>query len=91
MDINVIESSKNKLVIDIKGEGHALCSSVRKELWQDKDVTISGYHIEHPQIGVPRLTIETKGKTPQKAIQEACKRLQKENETFLDKFSKEIK
>ena len=93
MEFEIIESTKNKLVVDIKGEGHALCNSLKKELWKDKDINISGYHIEHPQVGVPRLTIETKkgGKTPQKAVQEACKRLKKENDSFLDKFKKNIK
>ncbi|MFH1439264.1 MAG: DNA-directed RNA polymerase subunit L [Candidatus Woesearchaeota archaeon] len=93
MEIKVIESEKNRLVIDIVGEGHALTNSLKKELWNDKDVTISGYHVEHPQIGIPRMIIETKksGKTPQKAIQDACSRLKKQNENFLDKFKKEIK
>ena len=92
MEIEVIESSKSKLVIDLKGEGHALCSSLKKELWNDKDVSVSGYHIEHPQIGVPRMTIETKSsKSPQKVLTDACKRLQKQNDQFLDKFNKAVK
>jgi DNA-directed RNA polymerase subunit L len=93
MEIHIIESSKNKLVFDLKGEGHALCNAVKKELWNDSDVNISGYHIEHPQVGVPRITVETKkgSKTPQKAVQDACKRLLKQNEQFLEKFKKEVK
>ena len=92
MEVDVIESSKNKLVIDVKGEGHALCSTLKKELWQDKNVSVSGYFIEHPQVGIPRMSIETKGnETPQKALQDACKRLEKHNKEFLDKFKKEIK
>jgi len=93
MEIIVVESSKNKLVVDIKGEGHALCNSLKKELWSDKDVKNTGYFIEHPQIGIPRLMVETKqgGKTPQKAIQDACKGLEKQNAKFLELFKKEVK
>lgn len=93
MEIKVIESTKNKLVFDLKGEGHSLANSLKTELWNDKDIHISGYHIEHPQVGIPRLTVETKkgGKAPVKVIIEACKRLQKRNEDFLEKFKKEIK
>ena len=93
MEIDVIESSKNKLVFELKGEGHALCSTLKKELWKDKNVSVSGYFTEHPQVGIPRMSVETKKgeKTPQKAIQEACKRLKKQNELFLEKFKKEVK
>lgn len=92
MEIHVVESSKNKLVIDIKGEGHALCNSLKKELWNDDDVKNAGYFIEHPQVGTPRLLVETKGsKTPQKAIADACKHLISQNEKFLELFKEEVK
>ncbi|MBT4824580.1 DNA-directed RNA polymerase subunit L [Candidatus Woesearchaeota archaeon] len=91
MEINVIESSKKTLVVELKGEGHAMCNALKKEIWNDKDTKVGGYHIEHPQVGIPRITVESTGKAPQKILQDACKRLEKKNSDFLAKFKKVVK
>lgn len=89
MELNVKESKKNRFVVEIKGQGHSLCGSLKDELQKDKELKNAGYFVEHPQVGVPTLLVETSGdKTPQKAIADACKRLQKQNEKFLELFKK---
>ena len=92
MEIKLIEQSKNKLVLNIEGQGHSLCNSLKKELWNDKDVTVAGYYVEHPQVGIPTFIVETKGKkSPQDALVNAAKRMKKENDKFLKEFLKEVK
>ncbi len=87
MEIKIIEEKKNKIIFEIKGEGHTLCNALRKELWQDDKVKIAAYDIAHPQVGEPRFILETSGEDPKKALQAAVKRLQK----IMDKVKDEAK
>jgi DNA-directed RNA polymerase subunit L len=92
MKVKVIEENKNKLVLQVKGEGHAFCNALKKELWNDKHVKIAAYKIEHPLVGVPTMIVETDGKeTPKKALSEAAKRLSKVSDNFKTAFLKGIK
>ena len=92
MEINVLEESKNKLVIELKGEGHALCNALKTELWKNKKVKVSGYNIAHPLVGIPKLVIETEsGADPKKLLMDALKNVKKEADAFLKSFSKKVK
>ena len=90
MEINVLEESKNKLVIEIKGEGHALCNAIKSELWKNKKVKSTGYSIAHPLVGVPKLVIESDS-DPKKLLVEAVKTVKKDSDTFLKSFAKALK
>ncbi|MBN2457533.1 DNA-directed RNA polymerase subunit L [Candidatus Woesearchaeota archaeon] len=91
MELNVVEKSKNRIIIEIKGETHTLCNALKEELYSNPDVKAAGYYIEHPEVGIPRLVVETKKNSPQKVISDALKKLIKKNEKFLDAFNKEVK
>ncbi len=92
MELDVKESKKNKIVVEIKGEGHSLCNSLVKELWKVTGVVTAGYYVEHPQVGVPTLIVETKtGTSASEAIQKAAKALKKTNSKFLKALQKEVK
>lgn len=92
MELNMLENKKNRMVFELKGESHAFCNALKKELWNVDGITVSGYTIEHPMIGIPRFTIETTGKAkPKDAILKAVKKLKKQNKEFLKKFEKEVK
>lgn len=93
MKLKVIEKSKNKLKLEITGEDHTFCNALRKELWNDKDVKVAGYNIEHPLVTNPVIIIETSGKDPKKAIEAALKRLKARNaelKTKLQAISKKL-
>jgi DNA-directed RNA polymerase subunit L len=90
MDINVVEEKKNKLVFEIKGEGHTMSNAIRKELWNDEHVKMAAYTIDHPLIEIPRFILETDGADPRKTLVAAAKRLQKELEKIKSE-SKELK
>jgi DNA-directed RNA polymerase subunit L len=92
MEIKVLEEKKNRLVLEIKGEGHAFCNALKRELWNDLHVKIAAYKIKHPLVGIPTLFVETDGKeTPKKALTEAAKRLSKEADKFKTAFLKGAK
>ena len=90
MEVNIIEDKKNRLVFEIKGEGHTLSNAIRKELWNDEHVNTATYAIEHPLIEVPHFVLETDGADPKKTLSAAAKRLQKQVEKIKSE-AKELK
>jgi len=91
MEIKVLEESKNKLVVELIGEGHSLCNALKAELWKNKKVKIAGYNIAHPLIGVPKLVIETESGNPKEFLLDAVKAVRKDTDAFLKAFSKAVK
>lgn len=89
MEIKILEESKDKLVVEIVGEGHALCNALKQELSGNKKVKVAGYNVEHPLIGVPKLVIE--GTDPKGALVEAAKAVKKEADAFVKAFDKAVK
>lgn len=79
MEIKVLKKEKNKIELEIIGENHTFCNTLRKELWNDKDIQVAGYNIEHPLISNPVLTLETEKKDPKKVLEAAIKRLKERN------------
>ncbi|MBW2971758.1 DNA-directed RNA polymerase subunit L [Candidatus Woesearchaeota archaeon] len=91
MEINVLEDSKNKLVVEIKGEGHALCNALKAELWKNKKVKVAGYNVAHPLVGVPKMVIEVESGDPKKFLADAAKAVKKDADDFLKAFDKKVK
>ncbi len=88
MEIKVLEKSKNFLKLEIVGEDHTFVNALRKELWNDKDVKISGYELSHSLVSKPVLVVETSSKNPKTALNEAVKRLKDSNDEMREKFKK---
>lgn len=84
MKIKVLKKGKNKLKLEIIGEDHTFCNALRKELWNDNDVQVAGYNIEHPLVSNPVLTLETEKKDPKKVLESTIKRLKKRNAQIKD-------
>ena len=88
MEINVLEYTKTKLRIEVKGEDHTLLNLLKKELYNDKALKYAGYKIAHVHVGIPELIIETESKDPKKVLLEAVSRLKKLDKELLSKFKK---
>lgn len=82
MKIKVITKEENKLVVKLHGTTHTFCNALRDELWNVKEVVVSTYNQDHPEIGIPKLFLETKGKDPVKALNEATDNLLEKNKEF---------
>ena len=92
MEIKILEQTKTRAVFQIPGADHTLCNALKKELVDVKGVTVATYAIEHPQVGIPKMLIETTDKlTPKQAIKEGIKLLQSKNKEFLKKFKAAVK
>lgn len=87
MEIEYLEENKNRVKVEIKGEGHTLCNPLVKELWQDKNVGVAGYHIDHSLISNPILVIESSGDA-KGCLKKAINRLGKKIKEMDDKFKK---
>lgn len=86
MELKVLEQSKTKMIFELKGEDHTFCNVLKDKLWEESEVTLVSYKIDHPLIGVPQFIIETKGKEPVKVLESAAKKLQKDLEQFKKAF-----
>lgn len=86
MEIKVHENDKTRLKLEFLGKTHTLCNLLAKELWNDSDVVIAGYTLEHPTVGNAVLTVETKEGSAEKALLDAVSRLAKTDKDFLSKF-----
>lgn len=91
MEIKVLEESKTKLVMEIRGESHTLCNALKEELRNNPKVVNASYYVSHPDIDEPTFTLETKGLEPKKALLDAVTNIKKQNDTFVKAFNKEVK
>lgn len=82
--MKIIKDTKNELEIEITGESHTLCNTLRKTLMEDKDVESAAYSVEHPIIGEPKLYI--KAKNPRKSLKKAAETIKSQ----CDELKKEI-
>ncbi len=89
MELNVLEESPKRLVVEIKGAGHTLCNTLKVELWGNKHIKVATYSVNHPLVGIPKMIIETDGEVkPRKALADAAARLVEEAGKLKKEFKK---
>jgi DNA-directed RNA polymerase subunit L len=81
-NMKVIKDTKTELEIEITGESHSLCNTLRKTLMDDEDVEAAAYVIEHPIIGEPKLYV--KAKNPKKSLKTAAETVQSKCDELKD-------
>ena len=86
MELNIIESEKNKMVFEIKGVSHGFCNMLKDKLLEDDHIKIATYKVEHPLVNTPKFLVETDGADPKKIILNAVGKLK----TFTDKAKKDL-
>ena len=88
MELNVIENTKNRIKFELSGEGHTFCNALKKELWNESGVEISGYHIEHSLVSEPIFVVETSKGDPKTLVLKAVEKLRKKNKDLKELFKK---
>lgn len=92
MEINVLEETKKRILVEVKGENSAFCNAIKKELTNDSHVKIASFKVEHPLVSSPKIIVETDGKEePRKALEKAVEKLQKQAKDMKSSFVKEVK
>ena len=86
MEVKFLEDTKEKLKIEIMGEGHTLCNPLVKELWNDKSVEIAGYNIDHSLVSNPILIVQSNN--AKISLKKAIEGLSKKVKQFDEKFKK---
>jgi DNA-directed RNA polymerase subunit L len=91
MELTIIENTKYKIVLEIKGEDHTFCNVLVKELQRNENVKNAAYTIAHPLRRVPRLVVETNtNTTAKKALLEAVAEVKSNIDKFGKSFEKEV-
>ena len=88
MEVSAKENKKNRLVLEVEGETQTIFNMLRKELWNDSHVKVSGYNVIHPLQGKIELTVETTGSEAKQAVAEALKRIKKINSKMRSSLGK---
>jgi DNA-directed RNA polymerase subunit L len=89
MEIKVIAMDKNSMKVELIGEDNTFANALRKELWENKSVQITGYNIEHPLVTNPILVINTDGKEdPKKVLLKTAESLKDKNNELIAKLKK---
>jgi DNA-directed RNA polymerase subunit L len=92
MKIKVLKRTSNELKIEIEGEGHTFCNVLQKALLEDDTIEMAGYNLPHPLVSNPTIYVQTKkGLKPETAIQNAVKKIRKQNKEFRTTFEKALK
>ncbi len=86
MELIPLEQSKNRLKFELKGEDHSFCNILKKELWHDKNVEISGYMVEHSLVSQPVFTVQVKSGEAKRAVLDAAERLKKLTKDLREQF-----
>ena len=89
MEIGILPSDKGSLKIKLVGEDHTFANALRKQLWNNSNVRLAGYNIEHPLVSDPVLILDVEGKQdPKKILLKAAEELKKKNLELISKLKK---
>ena len=85
MQVKVVKEDKNEIELEI--ESLTIAEILRVYLNKDDGVEFAAWRREHPTKPI-LLRVETKGKTPKKAIEDAIELIQKESEKLASEVKK---
>ena len=91
MEIKVIEESKDKIVLELSSEDHTFANLLRKVLWEDPNIDLAAYNIDHPLISKPKVMIKMKTGAPKDALKKAAKKIAERANEFGKLFVKAYK
>ncbi len=88
MKIDVVEKTKDKIVLEVHGEDHTFLNILRENAWKTK-AKQAGYIIEHPYLSEPKFII--RGRNPKKMLIDAAQLTIDQTEEFEKEFKRAIK
>ncbi len=91
MDLNIVESKDESLLLEIKGETVTVTNVLKSELWDDESVSESAQIKEHPYLENPKIFVKTSKGKPQAALEKAAERVEKQADEFSEEFKKALK
>lgn len=86
----VLEHDRYKLRIEFQGEDHGFCNLLRRTLLEEPSVEFAGYHLEHPLLASPVVTLKTKKRMATVVLREALEKILARTEEFRKGFSQTL-
>lgn len=90
MEIKVISSNENTLVIDVEDEDISVPEIVRRELLKDDHVTFAGVTEQHPLLKKLTMRVQTKGVEPLNALISGCSKAIEKASDLLSEVRKTL-
>ncbi len=85
MEIKVILSNENTLIIDVENEDISVPEIIRREILKDGHVTFAGVTEQHPLLKKLTMRVQTKGVEPLDALISGCsKAIEKASDLLLE-------
>ena len=91
MEINILNSDKKMLELEMAGIDHVITQLLADALTNDKDVEFAAYKLDHIIDGKPRLIVRTKKGDPLDLIIEKLEQLKEQTTDFRKKFKEATK
>ncbi len=88
MELNVLEQTENKIVVEVRGEDHTLLNLLREACWTE-GADQATYMIEHPYLSQPKIIV--RGKNPKKILINAAQLIIDQIEEFAKEFRRASK
>jgi len=85
MELKVLEKTKNRLKIEVRGESHTLLNLLRRNSW-DAKADQASYMIEHPMLSQPKIII--KASNPKGVLSRATDMVIKQTQDFSKVFKR---
>jgi len=86
----VLEHERYELRIEFQGEDHGFCNLLRRTLLEEPAVEFSGYHLEHPLLASPVITLKTNKRMASVVLREALEKILARTEEFRKGFSQTL-
>jgi DNA-directed RNA polymerase subunit L len=86
----VLEHDRYELRIEFQGEDHGFCNLLRRTLLEEPAVESAGYHLEHPLLASPVVTLKTKKRMATVVLREALEKILARTEEFRKGFNQTL-
>ena len=86
----ILEHERYELRIEFQGEDHGFCNLLRRTLLEEPSVEFAGYHLEHPLLASPVVTLKTKKRMATVVLREALEKILARTEEFRKGFSQTL-
>lgn len=87
MQVSVVEESKEKLKVEVKGETPTVTQLIARQVWEENGEAAAIR--EHPFMVEPKIVVE--GSNPRKLLEKAAKAVEEQCDEFKDEFKRAAK
>lgn len=88
MELEIIESRKDEVKVEVKGESHTLLNILRENAWKS-GAKQAAYIIEHPYLSQPKIIV--KAANPKKVLRDAAQMIVDDALEFEKEFKRALK